>query len=386
VEEREGHVKWIMQRLLDAGLYLKREDCEFLKNTVKYLGLIISTNGITMDEDKVKTVQNWSREKKTANVRLNSVFEVRQFLGFCKYYWRFIPKCSEKAEPLTRLTKKDEPFVWEAEQQLAFETMVEAFTTAPVLRHFDYDREAIIETDASDYVSAGVLSQYNDEGALHPVAYISKKHSPAECNYDIYDKELMAIYMSLEEWRPECEGAAYRLQLITDHKNLEYLMTKKLLKCRQAQSSEFLTRFDYQIVYRPGKPNSKADAVTRRPGDLPEGGDVRLRNMEQVVLKAQNLPEQMRFLADSPPTQGCHSISNLMTEAYETDPLPGKILEAIRTKSGLREVTIAECIEDRGRIWYRGNLYVPDKDELSLHIIQEHHDTALAGHPHQQQL
>ena len=86
MEEREGHVKWIMQRLLDAGLYLKREDCEFLKNTVKYLGLIISTNGITMDEDKVKTVQNWSREKKTANVRLNSVFEVRQFLGFCKYY------------------------------------------------------------------------------------------------------------------------------------------------------------------------------------------------------------------------------------------------------------------------------------------------------------
>jgi len=70
-----------------------------------------------------------------------------------------------------------------------------------------------------------------------------------------------------------------------------------------------------------------------------------------------------------------------MTEAYETDPLPGKILEAIRTKSGLQEVTITECIEDGGRIWYRENLYVPDNDELRLPIIQEHHDTALAGHP-----
>ena len=155
-EEHEDHVKWIMQRLLDAGLYLKPEKCEFHKDIVKYLELIIPTNGISMDEDKVETVRNWSREKKTANGRLNSLFEVQQFLGFCNYYRRFIPKYSEKAEPLTRLTKKDEPFVWDAEQQLAFETMVEAFTTALILRHFDHDREVIIETDASDYVSAGV--------------------------------------------------------------------------------------------------------------------------------------------------------------------------------------------------------------------------------------
>jgi len=99
---------------------------------------------------------NWSREKKTKNGRLNNLFEVQQFLGFCNYYRRFIPKYSKKAEPLTRLIKKDEPFIWEAEQQLAFEMMVTAFTTAPVLRHFNHDREVIIEIDVSDYVSAGV--------------------------------------------------------------------------------------------------------------------------------------------------------------------------------------------------------------------------------------
>jgi len=228
-EEHVGHVNWIMQRLLEAGLYLKPEKCEFHKETVRYLGLIISTNGISMDEDKVETVGNWSREKKTKNGRLYNLFEVQQFLGFCNYYRRFIPKYSDKAEPLTRLTKKDEPFVWASEQQLAFETMVTAFITAPALRHFDHEREVIIDTDTSDYVSAGVLSQRDDEGVLHPVVYYSKKHSPAECNYDIYDKELMAIIKELEEWRPECEGAAYHLQLITDHKNLEYFMTKKLL-------------------------------------------------------------------------------------------------------------------------------------------------------------
>jgi hypothetical protein len=132
-EEHVGHVKWIMQRLLEAGLYLKPEKCEFHKETVRYLGLIISMKGISMDKNKVETVRNWSREKKTENGQLNTLFEVQQFLGFCNYYRQFISKYSKKAEPLTRLTKNDEPFVWESEQQLAFEIMVTVFTTAPAL-------------------------------------------------------------------------------------------------------------------------------------------------------------------------------------------------------------------------------------------------------------
>jgi len=90
---------------------------------------------------------------------LNDRVEVQQFLGFSNYYQRFIPKYSGKAEPLTKLTKKDEQFEWGAEQQLAFETMITTFTTAPAVRHFDHEREVMIESDASDYVSARVLSQ-----------------------------------------------------------------------------------------------------------------------------------------------------------------------------------------------------------------------------------
>jgi len=124
---------------------------------------------------------------------------------------------------------KDELYGWEKEQQLAFETMVTAVKTAPVLRNFDHDRDVIIETDASDYVCAGVLFQCDDDAVLHPVVYCSKKHSPAECNYDIYDKSLMANIKALEEWRPECEGAWYPLELITEHQNIEYFMRKMLL-------------------------------------------------------------------------------------------------------------------------------------------------------------
>jgi hypothetical protein len=98
-DEHVGHVKWIMQRLLDAGLYLKPEKCEFHKETVRYLGLVISTKGITMDDDKVETVCNCSWEKKTENGRLNNLFEVQRFVGFCNSYRRFISKYSEKAKP-----------------------------------------------------------------------------------------------------------------------------------------------------------------------------------------------------------------------------------------------------------------------------------------------
>jgi hypothetical protein len=158
------------------------------------------------------------------------------------------------------------------------------------------------------------MSQRHDDGVLHPVAYYSKKYSPAKCNYDIYDMELMATIKALAEWRPECEGAAYPLQLITDHKNLEYFMTKKLLNCKQARWSEFLTRGNYEIVYRPGESTGKADVLRGRPGDLPEGGDERFKNMKQVVLKLHNLPEQLRILADEIPKRESPLIADLFAQ------------------------------------------------------------------------
>lgn len=192
------------------------------------------------------------------------------------YNWRYIPKYSEKAEPLTRLTNKDDLSGWESEQ-LAIVPMITAFSMAPILWYFHYGREVIIETVAFDYVSAGVLLQHYDEGVIHPMAYISKTHSPVEYNCDIYNTELMVIIDALEAWRRECEGACHPLQLLTDYKNVEYWLMNKLLNWRQVQWSECLSHFDYRIVYRPEKSNRKADALMRRSGDLPEWGDKRLK-------------------------------------------------------------------------------------------------------------
>jgi len=146
-------------------------------------------------------------------------------------------------------------------------------------------------------------------------------------------------------------------------------MTKKLLNRRQARWSEFLTRFEYESVYRPGKSNGKADALTRRPGDLPEGEDERLKNMEQVVLKPQNLPEQLQISARSSLVQERSSISDLFKVAYESDLLPGKIIDAIRRKGSLSEITIVESTEQDGKIQYRGKQYVPGSDQFRLRLI-----------------
>ena len=184
--------------------------------------------------------------------------------------------------------------MWDAEYESAFQQLKHRFISAPILMHFNAEKEIIVKTDASDYVSAGIMSQYDDNGVLYPVAYFSKKHSPAECNYEIYDKELIAIIRCFEEWRPELESTLHPIRVLSDHKNLEYCMSMKVLSCRQARWSEFLSRFNVKIVYRLGKAGAKSDALIRRSGDLPKEGDKYdecTKFQYQAVLKPQNLTE-----------------------------------------------------------------------------------------------
>jgi hypothetical protein len=112
---------------------------------------------------------------------------------------------------------------------MAFDTLKATFTSAPILAHFDLDWDIIVETEASDYVSASVLSQYDDNNVLYPIAYFSKKHSYVECIYEIYDKELMAIVRAFEECCPELQSVTNPIYVLSKHKNLEYFMMTKLL-------------------------------------------------------------------------------------------------------------------------------------------------------------
>jgi hypothetical protein len=129
------------------------------------------------------------------------------------------------------------------------------------------------------------MKQHNSDGVLQPVAFFSKKHTPAKCNYNIYDLELMAIIRAFEEWEPELMGSPQTINVVTDHKNLEYFMTTKKLNRRQARWSLFLSQFDFKIAYAHGETNVEADALSRRSQDVPtDGGNPRLTDNKQVIL------------------------------------------------------------------------------------------------------
>ena len=142
-------------------------------------------------------------------------------------------------------------------------------TEAPILAHYKQGLRTIVETDSSDYVSSGVLSQLGEDGLLYPVAFFSKNLNPAECNYEIYDKELLAIIRCFEQWRPELEATGVPIKVITDHKSLEYFMTTKKLSRRQTRWAEFLSGFNFVISYTPDRENGKTDSLTYRPNDCP---------------------------------------------------------------------------------------------------------------------
>lgn len=265
-----------------------------------------------------------------------TVTQGQEFIGFDNFYQRFIMIFTKVCTPMTALTRKDTLFNWNTRCEDAFQTAKTAFCTAPILTHFDAEEQVVVETDTSNYISAGILSQHDDQGVRRPVAFFSKKHSPAECNYEIYDNELLAIIMCFEEWRPELEGSAHPMLVISDHKNLEYFMNTKKLNWQQARWSEFLSRFGYRIVFRPGKQGGKPDALTSRSGDLPKEGDERLFHQSQTILKKQNLDRveaKSSLFAGSltnQPAERESSLEVLIMEGYETGPLPKKVLKMIQ--------------------------------------------------------
>jgi hypothetical protein len=136
---------------------------------------------------------------------------VQSFLGFCNFYRRFIKGYGRVARPLTRLTQKDTPFIFDKACHNAFVELKKRLTSSPILGHYNPKHESMLETDALDEVVAGVLSQHGKDQHWHPIAYFSKTMAPAECNYEIHDKELLAIIHALEQWRAELEGLSSKI-------------------------------------------------------------------------------------------------------------------------------------------------------------------------------
>jgi len=249
------HVKEVLKRLQKAGLYTKAEKCEFHLDSVEYLGYVLSPSGLTMSNAKVKTIQEWPEPKK--------VKDIQSFLGFANFYRHFIFNYSNIVILLTCLTRKDTPWNFDKNCRKAFNTLKQAFTSAPIFTHWVPDAQLVMETNASDYALAAILSIMTKDNEIHPIAFHSRTSSTLELNYDIYDKELLAIFEAFKMWRHYLEGSASPINIVTDHKNLEYFSTTKVLMRRQARWLEYLSQFNLVICFRPGRLGTKPDTLTR---------------------------------------------------------------------------------------------------------------------------
>jgi len=172
--------------LKENKLFLCPEKCKFYKQRIEYLGLVISENEVSMDPVKVTGVREWpTLENKT---------DVQAFLGFINFYWRFIQDFSAKARPLFDLTCSEQVWTWSEMEQVAFEDLKTAVTTAPVLVSPHELDLFWIEADSLDFATGAVLSQQlTTDRKWHPVAFYSKSLSSVERNYKIHDKKMLAI-------------------------------------------------------------------------------------------------------------------------------------------------------------------------------------------------
>ncbi|CAJ0938188.1 unnamed protein product, partial [Ranitomeya imitator] len=210
-----------------------------------------------MDPVKVQAIYDWTQP--------TSLKSLQKFLGFANFYRRFICNFSSIAKPLTDLTKKGADVVnWSSAAVETFQELKRRFSSAPVLCQPDVSLPFQIEVDASEIGAGAVLSQRGaDCPVMKPCAFFSRKFSPAEQNYDVGNRELLAMKWAFEEWRHWLEGAKHRVVVLTDHKNLTYLESAKRLNPRQARWSLFFSRFDFVVSYLPGSKNVKADALSR---------------------------------------------------------------------------------------------------------------------------
>ncbi|KAL0161008.1 hypothetical protein M9458_044733, partial [Cirrhinus mrigala] len=228
--EHVQHVRAVLRRLISHQLYAKEEKCAFHQDKVSFLRYIISSEGVAMDERKVEAVLNWPQP--------STLRELQRFLGFANFYRRFIRNFSTVAAPLTAMVKKGSSrLIWPQAALQAYDELRQRFSSAPILHHPDPERPFVVEVDASSTGVGAVLSQRQGEPPkLFPCTYYSHKLTPAECNYDVGNRELLAIKLALEEWRHWLEGAKHPFTVLTDHRNLEYLRSAKTLNHRQART------------------------------------------------------------------------------------------------------------------------------------------------------
>ena len=247
----------ILELAMQYNLFFKPEKCTFHAPQMDYLGIIIEKGMTRMDPVKIEGIRNWPRPAK--------VKDIQSFLGFCNFYRLFIRGFAQIARPLNELMKKDSEWNWMSRQEEAFNKLKECITSKLVLAHPELDKQFKVKVDALGFALGAVLLQKKEDGKKHPITYYSSMLNTAEHNYDIYKLEYLAIHRAMMHWRHFLAGSPHKIIIHSDHQNLTYWKDPQKLSRHIARERLDLMEFNFEIHHIPGKANSRADTLSRRP-------------------------------------------------------------------------------------------------------------------------
>jgi hypothetical protein len=367
--DHPDHVKFVLKKLRENKLYVKLEKCIFSATSIEFLGFMISPEGVSMAPSKTGDIHSWPAPRDLGDVQC--------FLGFANFYRKFIKNFAGVASSLTDLSKKGTVFKWSSSHQKAFEFLKHSFTTAPILRHFDPDLPIVVEADASDFGQGAVCSQIHQNGDLLPIAFWSKKFSQTELNYEIYDKELLSIRNAFKTWRAYLLGSTFQIQVITDHRNLIYFMTTKVLNQRQVRWSQFFADYWFTISYRPGPQQVLSDALSRRNDFHLTDGEKTDNRLVQILKPPTPFISQPSLVVNtisiSSPLLDIPFLSQVKS-ALALDPYFNEISTKLQSKLPIpRQLAIQDSL-----LLWNTQIYIPRS--LRMFILQSRHDSPLSGH------
>ncbi|MBW0516836.1 hypothetical protein O181_056551 [Austropuccinia psidii MF-1] len=327
-EKHFTHLSTALARPRANNLFAKASKCLLHVPSVKYLGYVVSFEGLKMDKAKVQQILNFPPPR--------SLKALQSFLGFANFYCHFIKNYSKKISSFTCFLKKYSLFTLNEEALRRFHQLKEAFTIAPIFSHFNPSLPTIVETDASDYALGAVLSQISDPGK-HPIAFDSCKLLPAELNYEIHGKELLGIFWVLKRRRAFLLSLSSSIEVLTNHSSLQYFMSSKILTHCQG----FWAEFHFCITYYPGH--------------------------------LATLPDALSFKVDS----FSNLIESIQKELWQ-DSQYNSILQDFGKGKSVHDYSLDSSPQ---LLPIKDWVVVPNDSTIQLSILQKQHDFPLAGHP-----
>ena len=345
-------IEVVLNRLKNAGLKLKPSKCEWAKESISFLGHIISSNGIQPDPKNTEKVSDTQPPK--------NVKEVQRFLGLASYYRRFIKNFAKVVHPMHELLQKHIKFEWSDKCQIAFEQIKHELINPPILKFPDFEKPFLIMTDASNYAIGAVLSQNDKNGKDHPIAYASRSLKSHEKNYSTIEREALALVFATKYFRHYIWSK--EIILLTDHKPLQWLMSHKDTSSRLIRWALNLQDLNIRIQYRSGKSNANADFLSRIEEPI-----------VATVFQAMPLDDKLKIEQDN--DDEIKIIKQFLDNGIVPEDTP-KLLASHLSKDGFR------YNKKKNILYYRQNkdnlLVIPN--EFRNTLLLQYHDGCLGGH------